>query len=373
MPDLGDAAIAAGFAAVGVLICRTALERGLVAAMSLTVVHSGVLAWRRRAPEVVLSVQAVTVTIALLVPWPPVIFGPAVVATVHAVGVTRDRRRAAPVVVIALAVMAVAVMRGGATPDTVAGNAIVLIASWWLGDRQRQAVQRAEEVRVEADHRVERARADERLQIARELHDVVAHALSVIAVQAGTGRVVLDDDRETARQSLANIERESRLALNEMRRMLGVLRPDATGSADAVLAPAPGLADLEALLATTAYAGLHVDVQVVGERRPLPAAADLAAYRIIQEALTNVRRHASATRAEIRIEWTHDSIDIEVVDDGRGAGVMRGVRVARREQDGHGLVGMRERAEVFGGTFTAGDRPGGRGFRVAASLPIGAA
>lgn len=371
-PSPGDVALAVGFAAIGVLLAVSLVDgRAAWAAVVLTVAHSGALAWRRHHPEAVLAAMAATAGIAVAAGWPVVVFGPAVLAAVHALGAVRDRERAVPVLAATVAVMAAAVLAGGANPDTVVGNGIAFAVAWWLGDRQRRARLAVEEAERDAERRARRAAADERLRIARELHDVVAHALSVITVQAGTGRVVLDADPETARAALASIEGESRAALADMRRLVAVLRDD--GAADGELSPSPGLDDLEALVAATVRSGLPVEVRIDGTRAPLPAGAELAVYRIVQEALTNVRRHASATRAEVRVAWRPDGVEVEVLDDGRAepAGPAGAAGDAAADNAvGNGLVGMRERAALYGGTFEAGARPGG-GFRVAARIPCG--
>jgi signal transduction histidine kinase len=366
VPPAGEVAIAAGFAAVGVLLTVGLVEGTLIVpALALTIAHSGVLAWRRRWPEAVLGVQGATAFAFVLAGWPAVGLGPAVVAGVHGLGSVRDRRRAVPVLLAAIASMAVVVTISDARADTVIANSVVLGVAWWIGDRNRRTQERALEAERNSDARARRAVAEERLRIARELHDIVAHALSVIAVQAGTGRVVLDRDPETTRAALGSIETQSRGALDEMRRLLAVLRSEDDGETGP-LGPAPGLDELEALVTATVAGGLPVEVRIEGDRRPLPAGADLATYRIVQEALTNVRRHSSATRVEVRVAWHPGAVDLEILDNGHGRRVDNGGTV------GHGLVGMRERAELYGGTFEAGDRPGG-GFRVAAHIPCGEA
>ncbi|HEX7166375.1 MAG TPA: sensor histidine kinase, partial [Acidimicrobiales bacterium] len=200
--------------------------------------------------------------------------------------------------------------------------------------------------------------ADERLRIARELHDVVAHAMSVIAVQAGTGRFVIRESPDVAAGALAAIETTSRDALQEMRRLLAVLRD---GEPDGELLPAPGLADLSELVAASAAAGVDVEVVTRGDPLPLPAGLDLCAYRIVQEALTNVRKHARATRATVAVSYDETELTVEVRDDGVGA--------ASPPVPGHGLVGMRERVTLYDGSLETGPaRPGG--FRVFARLPL---
>jgi signal transduction histidine kinase len=360
-PPAGDLAVAAGFAALGVLITLGIADRGRIgAALALTVAHSAALAWRRRHPEAVLGVMGATAVATAAAGWPVVILGPAALAGVHGLGATRDRQRAVPLLVATVAVMAATVSASTTGTDTIVGNGVAFGVAWWLGDRQRRLRHEVVAAERDAEARARRAVSDERLAIARELHDVVAHALSVIAVQAGTGRVVAAGDPAAATGALATIETESRRALDEMRRLLAVLRDD-DSSAPGPLAPSPGLDDLEALVAVTVRSGLPVEVHIDGNRAPLPAGAELAAFRIVQEALTNVRRHAGASRAEVRVAWNPGAVDVEVLDDGRGR---------RPGSDGNGLVGMRERAALYGGSVEAGNRPGG-GFRVAAHIPGG--
>jgi signal transduction histidine kinase len=205
--------------------------------------------------------------------------------------------------------------------------------------------------------------ADERAQIARDLHDIVAHAMSVIAVRSGVARMVIDSDPEQARDALAIIEITTRRALHEMRLLVGMLRDPEDRPAE--LSPVPGLADLDRLIADTAVAGVAAEVDVEGEIRPLLPAADLSAYRIVQEALTNVVRHAGPTHARVRIAYRAAELSIEVTDDGpRG----QAPRPIARAGGGHGLIGMQERAALFGGKVEAGPYAGG--FRVRATLPV---
>jgi signal transduction histidine kinase len=216
---------------------------------------------------------------------------------------------------------------------------------------------------MEREDRARRAVTEERLRIARELHDVVAHSMSVIAVQSGVGHHVLDTQPEEARRALAAIETTSRAALIEMRRLLGVLRQE--GEPRAALAPAPGLADLPFLLEQVTQAGLDVTLTMLGEVPQVSAPVDLTTYRIVQEALTNILKHGGPT-AQVRITYSEAEVYVEVLDDGRP----RAPRPAAARSDlGHGLIGMRERVAVFGGRLSAGTRPGG-GYRVAAHLPL---
>ena len=207
---------------------------------------------------------------------------------------------------------------------------------------------------------------EERLRLARELHDVVAHAMSVIAVQSGVGAHIANTQPKEAAKALGAIEATSRAALEELRRLLGGLRQENEPQGE--LAPVPGLGDLDALLAEVAKAGLTVRLRVEGAPAPLPAGVDLSAYRIVQEALTNVVKHAGPARAQVVVGYRDQDVRLEVTDDGRGTvtSVSDG-----RAGTGHGLIGMRERVQVFGGDLEVGPCPDG-GFRVAARLPLAA-
>jgi signal transduction histidine kinase len=206
------------------------------------------------------------------------------------------------------------------------------------------------------------------LRIARELHDVVAHTLSVIAVHAGTGRMVADDDPAAARQALATIETATRSALVEMRRLLGVLR-GSDGDQEDGRAPAPGLGELDALVADVVKSGVTVEVRVEGDRPDVPAGIDLSAYRIVQEALTNVMKHAGRAKATVVVRYSDDAVTVEVDDEGPGRPGRAGT-LSLPSTGGHGLGGMRERVAMYNGDLVVGPRPTG-GFRVVARLPFG--
>ncbi|MFE3032529.1 sensor histidine kinase [Streptomyces canus] len=236
--------------------------------------------------------------------------------------------------------------RGGILPF-----ALVFVTAWTTGYAVRQRRRYARELLAQTI-------AQERLRIARELHDVVAHGMSVITVQAGYGHLVIDDRPDRARAALDVIATTGRETTTEIRRLLGVLRTEDTAPA---LAPAPGLADLDRLLATTAEAGLHVELEITGNPHALPAGIDTSAYRIVQEALTNVVKHAQTSRANALIGYGPDELLIEITDQGQGRPGHMG--------PGHGLIGMRERAAMCGGDFRAGPVPGG-GFQVSVQLPL---
>jgi signal transduction histidine kinase len=213
----------------------------------------------------------------------------------------------------------------------------------------------------EAESRAVAAVADERARLARELHDIVGHSVSVMTVQASAVRRLLRDDQVREREALLVVEQTGREALAEMRRLVGVLRRPEDGPA---LAPQPRLEHVAKLVEQAREAGLPTDLQVEGSPTPLTPSVDLTAYRLVQEALTNALKHARATRAEVRIRYDDREVELVVRDDGRGAGSGDG--------GGHGLVGMRERVLVCGGDLQGGPRPGG-GYELRARLPVSGA
>jgi len=249
-------------------------------------------------------------------------------------------------------------------PNALPAVVLVAVIAWLIGNSVRQAHARAELVRAQA---AAQATLAERLRIARELHDVVAHSIGVIAIQAGAGRRVFDARPADARDALAAIEDTSRETLSGLRGMMtGLRRADPEpGPGQAPLGPAPGLADLGRLAALTLEAGVEVEVDWHGSREPLPADIDLAAFRIIQEAVTNVVRHAGAGQCQVRIDQRDGQLSIKVTDSGRGGGLTEKGAAGTS----YGITGMRERTVLLGGDFSAGPRPGG-GFRVAARLPL---
>jgi signal transduction histidine kinase len=257
----------------------------------------------------------------------------------------------------------------GAHSDGIAGSAVHLVTiafplaavlGWLIGNSIRLAQARAEAQRAQAATQTALA---ERLRIARELHDIVAHSIGIIAIQAGAAHRVFDTSPAEARDALAAIEATSRETLSGLRRMVTGLRraDEEVGSGQPELGPAPGLADLERLAAQTLDAGVRVEVDWRGRREPLPADIDRSAFRIIQEAVTNVVHHAGASECLVVIDRQDGQLSIEVTDSGRGGDPVAGT--------GYGITGMRERATLLGGDFSAGPRAGG-GFRVAARLPL---
>jgi signal transduction histidine kinase len=227
------------------------------------------------------------------------------------------------------------------------------------GKRTAELEERAALLEREREDTERAAVAEERRRIARELHDVIAHSVTLMTVQAGAARLLLAENPERAREPVLSVEETGRHALAELRRLLGILRPD---QSEASLAPQPGLARIDDLLTRTRRAGLPVELAVAGEPRVLPPGVDLTAYRIVQEALTNAHRHAGPARAHVFLRYGIEVLELEVTNDGR---------IAPNGGDGigHGLVGMRERVELYDGTFEAGPRAGG-GYAVRARLPV---
>ncbi len=247
-----------------------------------------------------------------------------------------------------------------------AGGVLAVVAPAGVGllvRRQRERTRQLEELtrylELERDRRERAAIADERNRIARELHDIVAHALSIVAVQADAAEAAIHREPQLAEAPLATIRVASHQALAEMRRLLGVLRTDPD---DADREPLPGMAQLPVLLERAAAAGVTADVRVEGRPVPLPPSADLTSFRILQESLTTVAKHAAGAAVCITLHWESDLLDIRVRDFGPGP-------VGSPSPDAHGLVGMRERIRIHGGRFESGAAPGG-GFQIHATLPI---
>jgi signal transduction histidine kinase len=350
-------------------------------AVLIVLVQTIPLAWRRRAPVLVLAVLAAAELTNLLLRFPPTLAQIGIFVALYTVAVHSTLARSLKVAfayglyVVVYGILFERWYDDVTWQDWVTSYAL-LAAAWGLGELQRRrrlATVHLEELNAqlqrERDLKARWAVAEERARIARELHDVVAHSVSVMVVQAGAARRLVDGHPAQARQALTSIESTGRQALAEMRRLLGVMRRDGDArpeeAADA-LAPQPGLADLDALVGRARDAGLEVELQVEGAPRPLAAGVDLSAYRIVQEALTNCLKHAGAAKAIVRLCYGREDLELQVLDDGRG---VVGLREEGRENGGHGLIGMRERVAVFGGDLDVGPRPGG-GFKVDARLPL---
>ncbi|MFH8791229.1 sensor histidine kinase [Streptomyces sp. NPDC017941] len=296
----------------------------------------------------------------------------AVDVAVYAVAATRPRRTGALALALALGTL-VAYLATRLACGWVVGTsaeltvALTAVVAWLLGDAARRSRDHAEEVRTRA---AAQAVTAERLRIARELHDMVAHSIGIIALQSGAARRVIDSQPERAREALGEVENASRETLSGLRRMLGALRTTEPGvpREQAPLDPGLGLADVDRLAAATTAAGVRVDVRRLGGRGPLPPEIDVSAYRIIQEALTNVVRHAGARSCRVTVDRRDGDVAIEVLDGGSGSPAT-GSGCGPAAGGGYGLLGMRERVGLLHGEFSARPCPGG-GFRVAARLPV---
>ncbi|HEX6788241.1 MAG TPA: sensor histidine kinase [Gaiellaceae bacterium] len=362
-PASGDRVLAVAVLVVGQLeIWLTGDASGhRVACAVVSPIMASALALRRRYP-LAAAVAGHTATalafwlwggsqiIASSVAWFCVLYGLAVWTT---------RRRfilgAAYVTILNLAPLSGNIAKtGSSTLFGVITLIVMLLIRRVLGDRER----RLELAERERDVAAREAVVAERARIARELHDAIAHNVSMMVVQAGAERRVLNEEQSSTREVLETVEEIGRGALTEMRRLVGMLRSDETDP----LTPQPGLDDLPQLVSQVREAGLPVELSVEGDPRELPVGLELSAFRIVQEALTNALKHAGDAHATVRVRYGPHSLELEIVDDGAGA-------EARADGGGHGLVGMRERVALYGGRFEA-DRRAAGGFTVRALLPI---
>ncbi|MEU4241735.1 sensor histidine kinase [Actinoplanes sp. NPDC026619] len=282
--------------------------------------------------------------------------GVGLLVAMFSVATLRSRRMAALMFVSTVALLALVylTMRDELVWSQIAQAALIIAGAWLLGESTRRWARRTELVAA----RAARAVADERVRIARELHDILAHHMSVISLQAGLAEYVLDADQATARKAIGTVADTSREAMLELRRLLDVLRVDRDDEPD--LRPQPGLAMLDEMIVRTRAAGPAVTVVVSGPARPLPPGPDLCAYRMVQESLTNVLKHAGPAGAQVALDYGPHTLTIRVTDDGPPV---------RAYTESHGIRGMRERAELYGGVLTAGPRASG-GFAVSLRLPL---
>jgi signal transduction histidine kinase len=376
-PSAWDVALAVGLGAVGAFELTLAYAFERTSEPGPTPLHFVVvgvtavaLVWRRVVPLLVAPSVAVVLAIQpQLVAFPNVYLEIFIWAVaVYSLFAHTPTWRSA--VLPAGVVLAAAVAQGMSDPDDPVGSsttsvlfttALLVIAAGVR--RQRSRADQAAHERDLAEARAREVAAEERARIARELHDVVAHGMSVVVLQARGGRKVVDEDPASARKAFDAIERVSSDCLDEMRRLLGILRTSRDEVAP--LKPQPRLGDLDELVEQARASGASVDLEVVGDPRHLTPALELSAYRIAQEALTNALRHATGSRARVRVTYGDDDVTVDVTDDGPGP--------ARHDNgQGHGLIGMRERAELYGGSLRAGAEPGG-GFGVHATLPVAGA
>ena len=378
-PFFADALLAAAvsaFEVFAVLNSPTIAEgieyrKPTVLALLVLLTSTVPIAWRRTAPMAVLVVTVVT---AIAYEAMGFVSAPAALGALialYTVVAHSDRRRSfygAGIAAVGIVVVLLTA-RWGSDPNGIALNLIVFLTAWLVGDnvrtrRQRLAAleERAERAEQTRTAEAQRAVAEERTHIARELHDVVAHSLSVIIVQAGAARRVIEKEPVRAVGALVAIETTGREAMNEMRRLLTVLRTDGESPGPR---PQPTLTGLADLVDECRSAGLATEVTVTGNERELPPGVALTAYRIVQEALTNSLKHAGPGAAAIvRVHYDACEVDVEVTDDGRGAS-------SQNLGTGHGLIGMQERVDMCGGALTSGASPGG-GFQVRAVLPLDA-
>jgi signal transduction histidine kinase len=336
------------------------------AALLLVAVACLVLAWRRRWPVAVLAVSAAAVTVYSVLGY---VNGASLVAPVLALYAVATQLSVRQAVVAAAATLVVLMTATGVNNPfgNISGGGFVLIpgmvaAALFAGIAVANRRAYVASIRDRAEQDARRRIDEERLRIARELHDVVAHTMATINVQAGVAAHVLSSRPEAAAESLQAIKAASKEGLKELRAILNVLRQ--ADDADPTQ-PAPGTAQLEDLIAGARRSGLETTFTVIGEPVPLPVAVDLAAYRIIQESLTNTIRHAGPATAAVSLGYQHDELRVDVTDTGRG----QPAGAVASQGGGHGLAGMRERAAAVGGIVETGPVPGG-GFRVTARLPL---
>ena len=384
-PQALDVLLAGGCALIGVvtelLVAdeQAAVYRdGNAGSVLLALAATLPLVWRRTHPVAVLVVAAaVTVPHAM---WMFPGAGPflGMLAALYAVAAYGSTRAARVSLLAVLAAQPVAAALSDDPNFDSWGHVLVGViffgAAWVFGDSRRvrrlhieMVEERAARAERERDEQARIAVRDERTRIARELHDIVAHSVSVMVVQAGAARRMTGRDPASAAEAAGQVEETGRAALRDMRRVLGVLRADegdasAEQGARPAREPQPGMGDVTTLVTQCREAGLDVRVHTDGVVRPLPSGVELTAYRIVQEALTNTMKHAGPASAEVRVAYHPDALTVVVADDGRGPGFEPG-------GGGHGLPGMRERVAVYGGELDAGAHPGG-GFRVRARLPL---
>jgi signal transduction histidine kinase len=373
-PAVVDGALAAVLALVGQVEIWTSelADDPRVVGAAAALIATLALAWRRRAPFESALVALGTMALFSFF-WSTSGFWPVLVVMLSSYSVAShcDLRGACVGGALALAVGALATLQEDNENVGQFLENFVFVAGFMVGlpwaagralrGRRLQSIaleDRAVALEREGEERARAAVAEERLRIARELHDVVGHALGVIVVQAGAERATLDANQESTRETLITIEGAGRAALSEMRRLLEMMRRE---DEQVALAPQPGLAQLDTLVENVRAAGLPVDLHVEGEPTSLPPGVDLSAYRIVQEALTNALKHAGSAPARVTVSFADDGLGLEIADDGPGIGA--------DDHYGHGLLGMRERVALHGGSLRSGARPGG-GYAVSVRLPL---
>lgn len=343
--------------------------------VAITAVETLPLTFRRRAPSSVLLVVALASIAHIVAGFHNGFFDTfSVVVAVYSVAANSPRRNSIRFLVLLPFALAVAIgidwhNRGQVNLLDIPYNLLLFVSPWLLGDslqtRRAYAAQLEERERMlerEREDRAQAALAEERTRIARELHDIVAHSVSVMVLQATAGERIVGSRPDEAARNFQAIQATGREALAELRRMLGVLR-DRDTDAD-TREPQPGLADLDRLVESVRESGVKATLRIEGDAETLAGAVQLQAYRVVQEALTNTLRHAGASHADVLVQRMADQLVVEVVDDGQSLSGL-----AESERAGHGLIGMRERVQLFGGELDAGPRPEG-GFKVRARFSI---
>jgi signal transduction histidine kinase len=369
-PSARDTALALGLALIGQFEAWTVVDADARPMAAVAAILASVpLAWRRLFPVATMALVVGSLVVVgssdvdiadLMAPFV------AIVIAMYSVGAHSGRRRSLVGLAIALVLAGTSVtVETGVSLADYSFAALAAVGPWLAGAALRgrrleaaELASRAARLEREREEQARIAVAEERARIARELHDIVAHNVSVMTVQAGAVRRLLAPEQERERETLLGVEQTGREALNEMRRLLGMLR--ATDEAHALL-PQPSLRHLDTLVSQVRDAGVPVDVRVEGEPVDLPPGLDLSAYRIVQEALTNTLKHAGPARAEVVVRYGDHQLELEIVDDGRGG--------ANGSGSGSGLVGMRERAALVGGNVEAGPARDG-GYTVRARLPL---
>ena len=372
--DYADIALAVVLTAVALFSAMSRHVQIDFLSVPLVIAQTLPLAWRRRDPIRILWITGVAITLYSVLGYHDSIGGVGVFVAFYTVAANEPRHRAmfaAAVTAGGIFISFAAYAALGSISDLVANLSVTYLSfglAWVIGDNlrvrrayTRELEDRAGQLEREQEEQAALAVAQERGRIARELHDVVAHHVSVMIVQAAAARRVADKDPAAAQEALASIENAGRMALAEMRRMLEVLRAQ-----DGGVGPQPGLAGLDRLISQVRDAGLPVELNVEGDACCLPDGMDLAAYRIVQEALTNTVKHGGKASAKVTVRHSLEALEIEVVDNGRGAAAPL---LAGSPVGGHGLIGMRERVGLFGGELQVGPvLPGG--YRVWARMPL---
>ncbi|MEU5684755.1 sensor histidine kinase [Streptomyces venezuelae] len=368
-----DALIAVALTTVAVLLGQESVKQGWIAldplGYALVALVCLPVAVRGRAPLTVLLVVHLAWFVYVTVGYWPVVgtFGP--MLTVYTVASLRSPRvsLACAALMATLWIYAGAISEGASMPSVVGQAVGFSLVLWRFGYVARRSAELARQLKREQDERARREVAEERGRIARELHDVVAHHMSVISVQAGLATFVFGSDPATARAALGTISGTSGEALEELRRMLRVLRAeDGEHTGDEPAAPMPGLARLDEMVERVRAGGVPVELRVTGTPRPVAPGIELCAYRVVQEALTNVLKHARGAAATVELAYRRGHIEVSVTDDGQGV-----IQDRVRTGSGHGLIGMRERAKLYGGAISIGPLSEG-GFAVRLTLPTSA-